>query len=104
MVGCLVLYHTDITSLTKSKMLRYCFHGKDYEIVVEDGHSVSAFIWNLKRNELYQTALLFECSGLCTGYGFGDNKEMAHQAAWNILIKRALLEKQNEKEEGSLSS
>lgn len=90
MVSCLVLYHMEITISTKCKMLRFYFHGKEYEIAVENNNSVCIYLWNIDRNQVYQAAMLFEHEGLSTGYGFGKDKSEAHHRAWQILFQRAL--------------
>jgi len=93
MVSCLILFHSTITSLTKCKILRFIFHGDDYEINVIENNTVIIYLWNVKKIKIWQAAVHFESTNMFTGYGFGRTKENALNNANNILEKRSDLDK-----------
>src|SRR5699024_3147489 len=81
MIGCLILYHTKVTSLTKIKMLRFILKDEQFEINVVDNHTVIVFVWNVDKKFIFQTAVDFECASIATGYGFGKLKKEAEDEA-----------------------
>ena len=86
MIGCLKLYHDSITSLTKCKILRAMFHEEELEIHV--GHNiVSLYIWNVKKEAIWQAAASFDSTNIMIGYGFGVIKDDAEKAANEALQK-----------------
>jgi hypothetical protein len=85
MVGCLIVYHRSITSLTKSKILRAMFHEREFEIHIEDHHTAILYVWGMEKEEIWQAATNFISSKVLVGYGFGDEKNEAEEAARKIL-------------------
>jgi len=93
MVSCLILFHSTITSSTKSKILRFMFHEDDYEINVIENNTVIIYLWNVNKIKIWQAALHFESTNMFAGYGFGKTKGKALNNASNILEKRSDLDK-----------
>jgi len=87
MVSCMILYHPTITSLTKSRLLRSIFYGKEFEIEVLDQHTMSIYLWNVNKFDVWQAAVLMESADIQFGYGFGDYKAEAKTNAINMLEK-----------------
>lgn len=87
MVGCLILYHDSITSITKSKILRSMFHKKEFEIHVQDHRTVVLYVWDMEdeKEEIWQAAANFASTNIIVGYGFGKRKQDAKEAANEIL-------------------
>ncbi|WP_217589705.1 hypothetical protein [Lentibacillus saliphilus] len=86
MLGCLALHHPTITSLTKCRMLRSLFHAEDFEIEVISRGVVMIYIWNARKIDIWQAAVLFESAAVRTGYAFGiNNKEAIKQRVLDHL-------------------
>ncbi|WP_106494581.1 hypothetical protein [Lentibacillus sp. Marseille-P4043] len=88
MVNCLILYHHTITSFTKCFILRAMFNSEDFEIHVSGNNTVSIYLWNVERAEVWQAAMDFESTNIMTGYGYGKRKKDAEKAATKVLFKR----------------
>jgi hypothetical protein len=84
-LGCLILYHPKVSSVTKSKLLRSMFFQHLFEIEVEENRTVIAFVWNVEQKEIWHAAALFEFSNITCGYGFGLNKKEARKRADQVL-------------------
>ncbi|GGK03591.1 hypothetical protein GCM10007063_27330 [Lentibacillus kapialis] len=84
MVGCLILYHQTITSLTKIRILRAIFHEEDFEIHVMGSNTVIMYLWNVDKGVILQTALILETEFIETGFGFGNCKRNALKNAVSI--------------------
>ncbi|HEY4601748.1 MAG TPA: hypothetical protein VIG73_10820 [Cerasibacillus sp.] len=87
MIGCLVLYHPTITVLTKSKILRMMFHTFDFSIQVGGKQTVTIFIKDIEKENIWQAAALFGSTNILTGYGFGTSNIEAEKEAWHIILK-----------------
>ncbi len=86
MIGCLILYHKTVTSLTKSMLLRAVFHEEDFEIEVLDESTVVLYVWNVERRHVWQAVLDFELASVHAGYGFGNYKWEAEERAHAVLV------------------
>jgi hypothetical protein len=83
----MILYHSTITSLTKSRVLRAIFYGEEFEIEVLDAQSMIIYVWNVKKIDIWQAAVLLESADIQLGYGFGDYKIEARRNAEHVLEK-----------------
>lgn len=88
MVSCLILYHATVSSLTKCKILRAMFHTEDFEIVVGGANTVTVYLWNVQKVNVWQAATDFESTNIISCFGFGKSKEEAHIHAQNLLQLR----------------
>jgi hypothetical protein len=73
--------------LTKSRILRSVFYGEEFEIEVLDHCTMIIFLWNVKKNDIWQAAALLESTDIKLGYGFGNVKAEAKTNAEAILEK-----------------
>lgn len=91
MVGCLILYHDSITSLTKSKMLRAIFYEKEFEIHVLDHRTVVLYVWGIEdeKEDIWQAAANFTSTNIVVGYGFGKGRCDANLEANKVLKSQA---------------
>lgn len=87
MVSCMILYHSTITSLTKSRILRSIFYGEEFEIEVFNARAMTIYLWNVKKIDIWQAAALLESTNIQIGYGFGINKSEASSNADDMLEK-----------------
>lgn len=88
MIGCLILYHPSILSLTKCRMLRSMFYKYDIEIHVLEQSTVLIFIWNIELEEIWQATMIIENENIAVGYGFNNHKLKAAEKAKRRLNKR----------------
>ncbi|MFD1040076.1 hypothetical protein ACFQ3N_17015 [Virgibacillus byunsanensis] len=91
-MGCLILYHTTITSLTKCNILQAVYSDEEFEIEIMDNNTVVIYLWNIKKAAIWQAVLLFEVANIMVGYGFGDRKKDTMQKANKVLLTRMELE------------
>ncbi len=85
MVSCMILYHSTITSLTKSRILRSIFHGEEFEIEVLNERTMIIYLWNVKKIDIWQAAALLESTNIQLGFGFGIDKSEASLNADDML-------------------
>ena len=93
MIGCLILYHTSVLSLTKCRMLRSMFYKYEFEIHVLENFTVLMFIWDIQIEEIWQAAIIIESENIAVGYGLSRNKLEAEEKArrrLNIRLKQTL--------------
>lgn len=80
-LGCMVLYHDSITSLTKSFILRTLFPVEEIEIEVMDAATTVIYLWNVQKEQIWQATVCLESVNIMTVYGFADTKDAARTAA-----------------------
>jgi hypothetical protein len=97
-----MLYHTTITFLTKSRILRAMFHSENFEIEVLDKNTMIIFLWNVNKMDVWQAAVLLESTGIQFGYGFGDYKLEARTSAEEMLEAWCCSDKYIKKENRSI--
>lgn len=76
-IGCMILYHATITSLTKSFILRMIFQAEDIEIEVLNAATTVIYLWEVDKEKIWQATVNLESSGLTTVYSFADTKKEA---------------------------
>lgn len=87
MVACLILYHNTVSGLTKCKMLRAMFHTEEFEIYVSGSNTVTIYLWNVEKIDIWQVAVDFESTNIVACYGFGESMGEAYANA-HILLQR----------------
>lgn len=85
----MILYHTTVSSLTKCKILRAMFHTEDFEIVVEGANTVTIYLWNVEKVDVWQAVADFESTNIIACFGFGKSMEEAHAQSQDLLQRRA---------------
>ena len=80
-LGCMVLYNTSITSLTKSFVLRSLFQEDDLEIEVKDKGTTVIYLWNVSKERIWQATVMLESANLTTVYHFAESKSEALSGA-----------------------
>lgn len=99
MIGCMILEHTAISSLTMSKILRAMFHHRLFEIHAVKAGKTVMYIWDAAKEEVWQSVAQLEFAGITAGYGFAQSKKEAKQKAQRLLELRRLEEMERAKQE-----
>lgn len=82
---CMILHHPSITRLTKSFILRTLFQAEDIEIEVMDASTTVIYLWNVRKERIWQATAYLESVNLTTVYSFADSKEEALKEALEHL-------------------
>ncbi len=64
------------------------FYEERFEINVSGSNTVTIFVWDVPKEEIWQAAVQFESSNIKVGYGFSETKKTAAKKAWDTLFKR----------------
>lgn len=88
MISCLIIRGNNIKKLTRKQTLLSLLKHKDYEIEEHIDEQTVIFVWNERREVIWQYVFHLEFSGFEVGYGFGRNKSEAMEDAREIFKKR----------------
>ncbi|GEM_PF-4606206 len=84
-LGCMILHHPSISRLTKSFILRIIFQAEDIEIEVMDASTTVIYLWNVRKERIWQATAYLESVHLTTVYSFAETKEDALKGALKHL-------------------
>lgn len=64
------------------------FHEEEFEIYVGESNTVTIYLWNVEKIQVWQAAADFESTNIIACYGFGGNMLGAHMHAQKLLQLR----------------
>jgi len=87
MVACLMIKRSEIPYETIKQIILAEFKWVDHEFCEEEGQEI-IYLWNVKKVNIWKIVILLEVSQVIVGYGFGQCKNSARDAAESKLVMR----------------